>query len=39
VYKEGVNSTFSFQGDDDVWIFVNGKLAVDLASECHWCTK
>jgi fibro-slime domain-containing protein len=28
VYKGG--ETFTFQGDDDVWVFVNNKLAVDV---------
>jgi fibro-slime domain-containing protein len=32
VYRKGANQTFMFRGDDDVWIFVNNKLAIDLGS-------
>lgn len=45
VYNEGQNLQFAFCGDDDVWIFINNRLAIDLgglnnrAKDTLWLDK
>jgi fibro-slime domain-containing protein len=36
---DGKNATLSFNGDDDVWAFVNGILAIDLGGTHERATK
>ncbi len=38
VYHQGADLEFMFRGDDDVWIFVNNNLAIDLGGLHEWAS-